>query len=140
MPILSKHVFCFFNFIFGVRVILAYWEGGYLNSLLLGVDLKVMGFEGFFSRYGRRSYCIVLLKNCLVVFQGKKKYGSLLKIKAIMQYCNFCCSVLFFLRHVVIKSDCQFGNLQQPKIYWWRDLKLLQRDIYKKYSAQYETN
>lgn len=43
MPILSKHVL-FLNLIFGVRVILAYWEVLYLNSLLLVVELKVMGF------------------------------------------------------------------------------------------------
>lgn len=86
MPILSKHVL-FLNLIFGVRVILAYWEGLYLNSLLLVVELKVMGFlwgGGGLSGYGRRRYCIVFLRNVWLYFKTQKKYGSLLKIKAIM--------------------------------------------------------
>lgn len=73
MPILSKHVL-FLNLIFGVRVILAYWEGVFKFIIACG-RIKGDGFfvGGFLSGYGRRRYCIVLLKKCLVVFQDTKK-------------------------------------------------------------------
>lgn len=85
MPILSKHVF-FLNLIFGVRVILAYWEGGYLNSLLLVVELKVMGFLWgvFLAGMGGGVTVLFYLRNVWLYFRTQKKYGSLLKIKAIM--------------------------------------------------------